>query len=47
MNINIHVNVNEIPPEVAERIGCAFLGFHKPGTHGRIRGIPSRTPSEP
>ena len=29
MNTNIHVNVNEIPPEVAERIGCAFLGFHK------------------
>ena len=29
MNTNIHVNVNEIPPEVAERIGCVFLGFHK------------------
>lgn len=29
MNTSIHVNVNEIPPEVAERIGCAFLGFHK------------------
>lgn len=28
MNTNIHVNVNEIPPEVAERIGCVFLGFH-------------------
>mgnify|MGYP001034527482 FL=1 len=29
MNTSIHVNVNEIPPEVAERIGCVFLGFHK------------------
>ena len=29
MNTNIHVNVNEIPPEVAVRIGCVFLGFHK------------------
>ena len=29
MNTNIHVNVNEIPPEVAERIGCVFLGFHQ------------------
>ena len=29
MNTSIHVNVNEIPPEVAERIDCAFLGFHK------------------
>ena len=29
MNTNIHVNVNEIPPEVAERIGRVFLGFHK------------------
>ena len=29
MNANIHINVDEIPPEVAERIGCVFLGFHK------------------
>ena len=29
MNTIIHVNVNENPPEVAERIGCVFLGFHK------------------
>lgn len=29
MNANIHINVDEIPPEVAERIGCAFLGYHK------------------
>lgn len=29
MNANIHINVDEIPPEVAERIGCVFLGYHK------------------
>ena len=29
MNTNIHVNVNEIPPEVAERIGRVFLEYHK------------------
>ena len=29
MNTSIHVNVDEIQPEVAERIGCVFLGFHK------------------
>lgn len=29
MNANIHINVDEIPPEIAERIGCVFLGFHK------------------
>ena len=29
MSANIHINVDEIPPEVAERIGCVFLGFHK------------------
>ena len=29
MNTNIHVNVNEIPPEVAERIGRVFLAYHK------------------
>lgn len=29
MNTSIHVNVNEIPPKVAELIGCVFLGFHK------------------
>lgn len=50
MNTNIHVNVNEIPPEVAERIGCAFLGFHKRFQQSpelmAVRGIPSRTPSE-
>lgn len=23
------VDVSKIPPEVAERIGCVFLGFHK------------------
>ncbi len=23
------VDVSKIPPEVAERIGCAVLGFHK------------------
>ena len=47
MNTNIHVNVNEIPPEVAERIGCAFLGFHKRFQQSpELRGIPSRTPSE-
>ena len=29
MNTNIHVNVNEIPPEVAERIGRVFIEYHK------------------
>lgn len=29
MNANIHINVDEIPPEVAERIGCVFLGYYK------------------
>ena len=29
MNTNIHVNVDEIPPEVAERIGRVFLEYHK------------------
>ena len=29
MNANIHINVDEIPPEVAERIGCVFLGYHR------------------
>lgn len=29
MNTNIHVNVDEIPPEVAERIGRIFLEYHK------------------
>ena len=29
MNTHLPVTVNEIPPEVAERIGCVFLGFHK------------------
>lgn len=29
MNTNIHVNVSEIPPEVAERIGRVFLEYHK------------------
>lgn len=29
MDTTIHINVDEIPPEVAERIGCVFLGFHK------------------
>ena len=29
INANIHINVDEIPPEVAERIGCVFLGYHK------------------
>lgn len=29
MNANIHINVDEIPPEVAGRIGCVFLGYHK------------------
>ena len=28
MNANIHINVDEIPPEVAERIGCVFLGYY-------------------
>lgn len=28
MNTNIHVNVDEIPPEVAERIGRVFLEYH-------------------
>ena len=50
MNTNIHVNVDEIPPEGRAnrlripRIPQAFPA--KPGTHGRVRGIPSRTPSE-
>lgn len=29
MNTSIHVNVDEIPPEVAERIGRVFLEYHK------------------
>lgn len=29
MNASIHVNVDEIPPEVAERIGRVFLEYHK------------------
>lgn len=29
MNTNIHVNVDEIPPEIAERIGRVFLECHK------------------
>lgn len=29
MKTNIHVNVDEIPPEVAERIGRVFLEYHK------------------
>lgn len=29
METTIHINVNEIPPEVGERIGCAFLEYHK------------------
>ena len=29
MDTTIHINVDEIPPKVAERIGCVFLGFHK------------------
>ena len=29
MNTNIHINVGEIPPEVAERIGRVFLEYHK------------------
>ena len=29
MDTTIHINVADIPPEVAERIGCVFLGFHK------------------
>lgn len=29
MDTTIHINVDEIPPEVAERIGCAVLGYHK------------------
>lgn len=29
MNTNIHVNVDEIPPEVAERISRVFLEYHK------------------
>lgn len=29
MNTTIHINVDEIPPEVGERIGCVFLGYYK------------------
>lgn len=25
----LKIDVSSIPPEVAERIGCVFLGFHK------------------
>ena len=26
---SLKIDVSSIPPEVAERIGCVFLGFHK------------------
>ena len=26
---SLKVDISKIPPEVAERIGCVFLGFHK------------------
>ena len=29
MDTTIHINVDEIPPEVGERIGCVFLGYYK------------------
>ena len=40
MNTNIHINVGEIPPEVAERIGRVFLEYHK-----RFQQIRSSWPS--
>lgn len=26
---SLKIDISSIPPEVAERIGCVFLGFHK------------------
>lgn len=26
---SLKIDVSSVPPEVAERIGCVFLGFHK------------------
>ena len=41
MNTNIHVNVNEIPPEVAERIGpelMAELEAYRAARHPNHKG---------
>ena len=52
MNTNIHVNVNEIPPEVAERIGRVFLEYHKrfqqdPKLMAELEAYRAAPPSEP
>ena len=26
---SLKIDVSSVPPEVAERIGCVFLGFHR------------------